>query len=175
MRHDIKINGGFKTVVCGSSKVADVIGDFGDAYQVSLHRWIDNHLIGFTLWYESVGLKFSFRLAYHARSWNLREYDHKRARLARVGYCYPWKKQTERGIRVRVNTLADVVKAYGQPEMREGVSVVHSDQPGASNLSKHVYACYPEIEFHVDRIRGKPIGDVDAYLAQRVVEIWAGP
>ena len=152
------------------SRKGDVVKEYGDGYRLERHHY-HLKLTGFNLEYPDLGLEFCFSLPYLGR-WELRPYDEKRARLSAIVYQQPFGGRTSKGIEIGTSTLRDVNEAYGQPSMRQSISIVQSDQPGESDLSPLVYACYDGIDFRVKRLSpfDSDIG-VERYMDQKVVKI----
>jgi hypothetical protein len=93
-----------------------------------------------------------------------------RALLSAIAFAPLFAGRTSEGIGIGLSTLADVIEIFGQPEMLEGVSVLESDHPGWSPLSRNIYACYNGIEFYLRRVANGRI-QVESYLKKTVVKI----
>jgi len=159
-------------LVLRESRKRDVVAVIGEEYSldvVHLYRKLD----GFNMSYP-MGVSFHFSIPWHiarrSLSRFLRPYDEARGILSSVSFSRPFPGRTKEGIGFD-NTLADVIASYGDPKMREVVSIIECDQPGWSDLSSNVYACYNGIQFHVPRVEGCRIKDIDAYLQQSIVAV----
>ena len=160
-------------LVLGRSRKRDVISVLGQdcSLNVARDRVYRTGFFGFSLAYP-VGISCYLGLPYTGHSQKIRPYDESRAVLSQIAFTHPFAGKTLEGIGLYGSTLADVIKIHGQPNMREGVSVVEIDQPGWSPLSSNVYACYDGIEFHLPRIPNCRPFKAESYLKQPVVKIF---
>ena len=160
-------------LVLGQSRMRDVVSVLGEEYSLGV-RHLYRKLCRFTMRYSlgaSYHLSIPWNSARRSLSRALRPCDEARGILSSVSFFPPFPGKTAEGIGVHGDTLADVIARYGNPEMREGVSIVEFDQPGWSSLSASVYACYDGMEFHVPRLAGCHIRDIKPYLEQPVVTV----